>query len=275
MGIDPRAGLNSTFLLPEGLRDYLYDYGISHLNQARNLDPNSNHQSYWLSATDLDLDGIWVVQWTDYVKGLAHGGIILQETEDTLLWMHNKVSISISASLAYDLIVSSLLPPSLVRLHSRLSYCNVPLKIKCFVWLCIENHINTWDNLSKKGWSGPNRCSLCRTADESVNHLFVECSFARATINFLNRSHNCFLAWDDPTYWEILKTGLNTRVELLSPWALMYFSKEITIPTLHVYGDSSVIINWVNGKATLSALDLDAWCLNAIKLKAYFHKLDF
>ena len=189
--------------------------------------------------------------------------------------MHNKVSISISASLAYDLIVSSLLPPSPVRLHSRLSYCNVPLKIKCFVWLCIENHINTWDNLSKKGWSGPNRCSLCRTADESVNHLFVECSFAQATINFLNKSHNCFLAWDDPTYWEILKTGLNTRVELLSPWAIMYFSKEITIPTLHVYGDSSVIINWVNGKATLSALDLDAWCLNTIKLRAYFHTLDF
>ena len=59
------------------------------------------------------------------------------------------------------------------------------------------------------------------------------------------------MAWDDPTDWEILKTGLNTRPELLSPWALMYFSKEIAIPALHVYGDSSIIINWVNGKATL------------------------
>ena len=98
--IAPTVDLNSTVLLPEGLRDYLYDYCISHINQARNMDPNANHQSYWLSATDLDLDGIQVVQWTDYVNGLAHGGIILQETEDTLLWMHNKVSVSVSASLA-------------------------------------------------------------------------------------------------------------------------------------------------------------------------------
>ena len=34
-GIDPIAGLNYTFLLPEDLKDYLFDYGISHLNQAR------------------------------------------------------------------------------------------------------------------------------------------------------------------------------------------------------------------------------------------------
>ena len=67
----------------------------------------------------------------------------------------------------------------------------------------------------------------------------------------------------------------NTRAELLALLALMFFSKEIGISTLHVYGDSFVIINWENEKEALSSLDLDAWCLNVFKLKAHFLTLDF
>ena len=53
-------------------------------------------------------------------------------------------------------------------------------------------------------------------------------------------------------------------------WALLYFSTAIEIPKLHVYGDSYVIINWENDKATLSSLDLDCWCDNIMDLKAFF-----
>ena len=67
----------------------------------------------------------------------------------------------------------------------------------------------------------------------------------------------------------------NTRAKLLALWALLFFAKEIGILSLHVYGDSSVIINWANDKATLSALDLDGWCDNIVEPKAYFHTLDF
>ena len=94
--------------------------------------------------------GIWKSKWTGYIKGLAHGGIRLKEVEDSLLWMHNKINGEVSASLAYDLIVSSMLPMSPVKTHTRIWICNVPLKVKCFIWLCIENRINTWDNLTKK-----------------------------------------------------------------------------------------------------------------------------
>ena len=67
----------------------------------------------------------------------------------------------------------------------------------------------------------------------------------------------------------------NTRAECLALWDLLHISKEIGIPTLHVYGDSSVIINWENDKATLTALDLDAWCDNIEGLKACFIALEF
>ena len=35
----------------------------------------------------------------------------------------------------------------------------------------------------------------------------------------------------------------NTRAELLALWVLLYFVDGIGIPSLHVYGDSSIVIN--------------------------------
>ena len=84
LGIEPIAGLNSPFVLSEGLRDYLYDYGITHLFQEQNMDYGPNYQSYWYTAADLNMGGIWEEQWTEYIKVLTHRGIRLKENEDTL-----------------------------------------------------------------------------------------------------------------------------------------------------------------------------------------------
>ena len=129
--------------------------------------------------------------------------------------MHNKVTRVVSTSLDYDLIVSSLLPLSPVRSHSRLWCCNMPLKVKCFTWLCIKNHINAWDNLTKKGWVGPNRCFLCRNSDESVNHLFVGCPFTWETINILSKKFQVSLVWNDPSFLENLENWLKGERECL------------------------------------------------------------
>ena len=50
--------------------------------------------------------------------------------------------------------------------------------------------------------------------------------------------------------------GTNTKVELLSLWALLLSSQMMGIPLAHVYGDSQVIINWALGSAALSPPDL-------------------
>ena len=54
LGLDPIVGLGSSFLLPLDLHEYLEDYGICTLDQARNL--TSCAQNYWFSAADLDLE---------------------------------------------------------------------------------------------------------------------------------------------------------------------------------------------------------------------------
>ena len=66
----------------------------------------------------------------------------------------------------------------------------------------------------------------------------------------------------------------NTRFELLALWTLLAVAKELDLPSLHVFGDSTAIINWANQKAALTSLNLDGWCHNIRLLESFFHHLD-
>ena len=54
----------------------------------------------------------------------------------------------------------------------------------------------------------------------------------------------------------------NTRLELLVLWTLLFMAKSYGLPSLHIHGDSSVIINWFNRRSSISSLALDGWCHN-------------
>lgn len=52
------------------------------------------------------------------------------------------------------------------------------------MWLVHENTILTKDNLLKRNWQGDKRCCFCNM-DESVEHLFFDCSAARCAWNLI------------------------------------------------------------------------------------------
>jgi hypothetical protein len=54
----------------------------------------------------------------------------------------------------------------------------VPLKIRIFLWFLHRKELLTKDNLIKRKWIGCKKCVFC-DADESVQHLFISCPFAR------------------------------------------------------------------------------------------------
>ena len=83
VGLDPIIGMGSSFSLPCDLRDYLEDYGIISLAQARNYSPDA--RTYWLTAEDLDLGGEWNLLWNSYVSGLEYGRIRLKPYPDSIL----------------------------------------------------------------------------------------------------------------------------------------------------------------------------------------------
>ena len=52
-----------------------------------------------------------------------------------------------------------------------------PLKLKIFLWPCLQNKILTWDNLLRRVFSGHGYCSLCKATNEAITHMFLHYSF--------------------------------------------------------------------------------------------------
>ena len=44
------------------------------------------------------------------------------------------------------------------------------------MWLVLRNKILTWDNLQKRGRSSPGICALCFSNEETVIHIFLQCT---------------------------------------------------------------------------------------------------
>jgi hypothetical protein len=51
-------------------------------------------------------------------------------------------------------------------------------KISIFLWQVLHRRILTWDNILKRGFSGPSRCVLCNNNEESIDHLLNNCTFS-------------------------------------------------------------------------------------------------
>ena len=52
----------------------------------------------------------------------------------------------------------------------------------------------------------------------------------------------------------------NTRAELLALWAILRVSELMGLPMHSIFGDSLVIISWLNRLATLNVPSLNHWC---------------
>ena len=68
--------------------------------------------------------------------------------------------------------------------------------------------------------------------------------------------------WLNEQHFFSIKLGCggstNTRSELLALWASLYIAKDIGLPYLHIFGDSTMIINWEKGESTLDMVNLEA-----------------
>ena len=210
--VDPIAVLDSSFYLPEDLKEYMSDYGITSLAETHNLDGPSISLNYWYSATDLNLGGVWAEQWSSFVKGLSHGGIKIGNHEDSLLWIFDKKIWNGLCQKAYELIVSKHLPLLKDGILSMVWGFNIPQNLNCFTWLDVNRKISTWDNLYKRVWFGPNRCSLCKIEAETVDHIFVGCSFVQKVIHSLGSMFDVHMHWSNTSLLEKISIGLQ-RVE--------------------------------------------------------------
>ena len=69
--------------------------------------------------------------------------------------------------------------------------CNIPLKVKIFLWIAVHDRIQCGVQLKKKKWTGPEECFMCGKLQTS-GHILFQCPIAVFLWTFLR---DC-LGWD-------------------------------------------------------------------------------
>jgi ribonuclease HI len=54
-------------------------------------------------------------------------------------------------------------------------------------------------------------------------------------------------------------SGTNTKAELLGAWDTLTIAKLLDIHYIQVMGDSKVIIEWLNHKGKIKAINIEGW----------------
>jgi len=69
----------------------------------------------------------------------------------------------------------------------RIWNCNIPLKVKKFLWMAAQDRIQSSVQLKKKQWSGPEKYAVCDQL-ESTYHILFQCPVAVYLWSFLRDS---------------------------------------------------------------------------------------
>ena len=70
--------------------------------------------------------------------------------------------------------------------HNMIWKIGIPLKVRIFSWLAAWSKVNTCDLLQSKRPNlaiSPSWCILCRSDNESVNHILLHCNFTHYTLS--------------------------------------------------------------------------------------------
>ena len=125
--------------------------------------------TYWRRT----LFGSRLVAWNELLSRIAN--IHLTQDEDAFYWTLSK-SGQFSVKSHYQALIRREVP----NLNKRLWNLKAPLKIKIFLWYLRRGVILTKDNLARRNWHENKTCCFCHE-DETIQHLFFECRFARMT----------------------------------------------------------------------------------------------
>ncbi|KAJ4761061.1 RNA-directed DNA polymerase (reverse transcriptase)-related family protein [Rhynchospora pubera] len=114
-------------------------------------------------------------QLTQVLSHLDSSSLSALPQADTAVWNINTTKLYSTKSL-YNFIKKF---PKHGSSFKKIWKLKIPPRMVIFLWQMLQNRIATIDTLKKRGWVLTNICYLCRTNEESVQHLFNECLFTQ------------------------------------------------------------------------------------------------
>jgi hypothetical protein len=166
------------------------------------------------------LVGINLIAWQRLMAKVRE--IQLTGRRDTFIWPLQQNGKYTAHSMYRALVVPNILP------HNHPIWkLKLPLKVKVFIWYLRKGVVLTKNNLAKRRWKGSLKCCYCNM-DESIQHLFFNCPYARLVwkiiqvsfnISPLLNMHHMFNGWVQGIYKKLMyKTLIVARTLCWATW---------------------------------------------------------
>lgn len=174
IGLDPIACCWGCISIPNNL--IFSFHRIGYFTWDKLISNRSGLTPLWKDASNIGLPIELSSSWNNVKDALVASGIHRGGPNDHLAWSLSNAHMTTQLKDIYSDIISSNVSPTSSKFPTVLWKSGCPLKMILFSWLVFNNKNLTWDNLRKRSWHGPSRCSMCEVDEESNLHMFFQCN---------------------------------------------------------------------------------------------------
>ena len=123
----------------------------------------------------------WEVFDVDHFLLRLQGRRVCSDVEDQVIWTKAK-----DGRFSVKSLYKTLDPERLGDFPARVIWNSlVPPRVSFFAWEAMWKKVLTLDCIQKRGFSLANKCYLCFTEEESIDHILLHCGLARSLWNLL------------------------------------------------------------------------------------------
>lgn len=126
-------------------------------------------------------------EWDRLMGSLEETRLAEIENEDSFSWVFEQSRVYSTRSMYRNTMFRGVRNYRMKKLWKS----KLPMKIKIFMWMLIQDKLQTRVNLKKKQWKGDVKCCLCGKV-VSNDHLFFNCILAKTVWTCFKEA----LGWD-------------------------------------------------------------------------------